>query len=40
MIGSDGKEYYFNSSSTFTEVKHEEAVYSSLMEYVIEVIGF
>ena len=37
---NDGKEYYFNSSQNFTDVKHEEAEYSSLMEYVIEVIGF
>ena len=40
VIAPDGKEYYFNSSNTFTDVKHEEASYSSLMEYVIEVIGF
>ena len=40
VISSDGKQYYFNSTTEFTEVKHEEALYSSLMEYVIENIGF
>ena len=40
VIATDGKEYYFNSSKGFKDVKHEEASYSSLMEYVIETIGF
>lgn len=40
VIATDGKEYYFNSSKDFKDVKHEEASYSSLMEYVIETIGF
>ena len=40
VTAKDGKEYYFNSTKDFTEVKHTEAIYSSLMEYVIENIGF
>ena len=40
IITTDGKGYYFNSSKEFTDVKHEEATYSSLMQYVIETIGF
>lgn len=40
VLSNDGKEYYFNSTKTFTEVTHEESSYSSLMEYVIETIGF
>ena len=40
VLSNDGKEFYFTSSNTFTEVKHEETTYSSLMEYVIETIGF
>lgn len=40
VIAKDGKEYYFKSTKEFTDVQHEEAVYSSLMEYVIETIGF
>jgi len=37
---TNGKDYYFNSSNSFTNINYEEASYSSLMEYVIETIGF
>ena len=40
VISNDDKSYYFNSTTNFTDVKQEEASYSSLMEYVIETIGF
>lgn len=40
VTAADGKEYYFNCTKEFTEIKHAEAKYSSLMEYVIENIGF
>lgn len=36
----DEKEYYFNSTKTFTDIVHIEESYSSLMEYVIEESGF
>lgn len=36
----DEKEFYFNSSTTFTDIVYIEEFYSSLMEYVIEESGF
>lgn len=40
VITEDKKEFYFSSDTSFKEVKHEEGNYSSLMEFVIEAVGF
>ncbi len=40
VIASDKKEYYFSSDTAYTNVTHEEGEYSSLMEYVIDTVGF